>query len=174
MISTHRCTCFSFSSVLLYSPHSAFILWGNLCRGLVQKKLEQLVESELLKITKYHTTTKIGSPKLNYNFFFLLQHNVIVFILLQSTADIVHLAKVTTVFCGAYIPIIPIISATDFWRYVSLLLYSQWWSQCCSFSWKDVQFSAQDIVRSGLGDVGSCGDADRKSTMIYTQGSNSG
>ena len=34
------------------------------------KKLEQLVESELLKITKYHTTTKIGSPKLNYNFFF--------------------------------------------------------------------------------------------------------
>ena len=26
--------------------------------------------SELLKITKYHTTTKIGSPKLNYNFFF--------------------------------------------------------------------------------------------------------
>lgn len=70
MISTHRCTCFSFSSVLLYSPHSAFILWGNLCRGLVQKKLEQLVESELLKITKYHTTTKIGSPKLNYNFFF--------------------------------------------------------------------------------------------------------
>ena len=130
--------------------------------------------SELLKITKYHTTTKIGSPKLNYIFFFILQHNVIVFILLQSTADIVHLAKVTTVFCGAYIPIIPIISATDFWRYVSLLLYSQWWSQCCSFSWKDVQFSAQDIVRSGLGDVGSCGDADRKSTMIYTQGSNSG
>ena len=144
--------------MLLYSPHSAFILWGNLCRGLVQKKLEQLVESELLKITKYHTTTKIGSPKLNCNFFFILQHNVIVFILLQSTADIVHLAKVTTVFCGAYIPIIPIISATDFWRYVSLLLYSQWWSQCCSFSWKDVQFSAQDIVRSGLGDVGSCGD----------------
>ena len=73
-----------------------------------------LVESELLKITKYHTTTKIGSPKLNYNFFFILQHNVIVFILLQSTADFVHLAKVTTVFCGAYIPIIPIISATDF------------------------------------------------------------
>ena len=28
-----------------------------------------LVESELLKITKYHTTTKIGSSKLNYNFF---------------------------------------------------------------------------------------------------------
>ena len=116
----------SLFQVLHYSSHSAFILWGNLCRGLKsgkKKYLEQLVESELLKITKYHTTTKIGSPKLNYNFFFILQHNVIVFILLQSTRPtFVHLAKVTTVFCGAYIPIIPIISATDFWRYVSLLL----------------------------------------------------
>ena len=128
----------------------------------------------MLKITKYHTTTKIGSPKLNYNFFFHF----------TAQCDSVHTFAVDGRHCtsreGNYSVLWCLhTNYTNYQRYgfLKICLPSSLLSVMIPMLlifWKDVQFSAQDIVRSGLGDVGSCGDADRKSTMIYTQGSNSG